>query len=1079
MKTKFSTIVMMTFMMIFQWSFAQQNISGNVSDSDGVPIPGATVLVVGTNNGVSTDFDGNYSIMASEGDVLSFSYVGYTVQEVSVDSASTINVQLVSNNELDEVVVTALGIKTAKAKISYASQEISDDEINVSQTTNIRDAIAGKVAGVTGLFQAGSKLGQQGSLYLRGAISLKGRTGALYIIDGVAGNPDNVDVDNIESINVLKGPNAAAIYGLRAADGVVVITTKKGEKNDFKVEVTSSVTFDEVSNLPTYQNEYGQGYNGESEWTTFNKDGYGGALPAFFAPLDGQRYIFRSYADESWGPKFDDQPYVAWYNWWPDSPYYGQTSAYSAKPNNIKNFYDDASTMKTGVTVSGGNDKSTALLSFVRTDQAGLLPYSDLNRDVLKLSFDTELSDKLKVGANVNYSTTAITGDFDDGYGNQTSGMFNSWFDRGTDMVKVRELKDLKTPNGYNTSWNWWNPAYYGVLGREKPTFWFNPYTWLENYESYNEYNTLLADIHATYKINSKINYNLVASVNSYSQNSGFKIPYFLEYSSAPNLYTDWVNSFGERKANQSEFDIRNTLDYFDTFGDFDVDVLVGHSHRDYDFRSMSSNMSQAGNPAGGDLVGLNIADLYTFSNSRQRVNPSISDARFKSNSLFGRFAFTYNDYVTLTADVNSTWDSRLDQAGKENSNRNIFGSAGISLIASNLIDMPDAIDFLKFSGNFAQVGTEVGTYSLNPSYGISSRTYSSKPLQFVPSNPISQGISVAKSNSLELGMNISLFDSKVTLDATYYDEDRKDEIIGADLPSSTGASSLVTNSGLVNRKGIELVLGLKPVVTEDFQWNLNVNFADNTTKVLRIAEGLDSYALATSSFSFVTLTNRVGEEWGQLVGAKRNVDGQGRYILNSSGTYTSTPGTSLGSVLPEFTGGVFNSLTYKDLTLNATFTFQSGGKFFSLTENWGTYSGLTINTVGNNDKGNPLRDAPADGGGVHVTGVTTGGTAVDTYLAAVTYFNQQYSNRLADPFVHDASYFKLSEVSLSYNIPIKTNKYLKGARVGVIAKNIWLIATSSENYHNWDPSQFANSYGENGQLPGTRSIGANIKLTF
>ena len=158
---------MMTFMMIFQWSFAQQNISGNVSDSDGVPIPGATVLVVGTNNGVSTDFDGNYSIMASEGDVLSFSYVGYTVQEVSVDSASTINVQLVSNNELDEVVVTALGIKTAKAKISYASQEISDDEINVSQTTNIRDAIAGKVAGVTGLFQAGSKLGQQGSLYLR------------------------------------------------------------------------------------------------------------------------------------------------------------------------------------------------------------------------------------------------------------------------------------------------------------------------------------------------------------------------------------------------------------------------------------------------------------------------------------------------------------------------------------------------------------------------------------------------------------------------------------------------------------------------------------------------------------------------------------------------------------------------------------------------------------------------------------------------------------------------------------------------------------------------------------------------
>ena len=283
---------MMFIMMISQWSFAQQNITGTVSDDAGVPIPGATVLVTGTNNGVSTDFDGNYSIIASEGDILSFSYVGYLAQEISVDSASTINVQLASENELDEVVVTALGIKTAKAKITYASQQISDGEINVSQTTNIRDAIAGKVAGVTGLFQAGSKLGQQGRLYLRGAISLKGRTGALYIIDGVAGNPDNVDVDNIETINVLKGPNAAAIYGLRAADGVIVITTKKGKKNDFRVEITSSVTFDEVSNLPTYQNEYGQGYNGEAEWTTFDKDGYGGAIPSFFCTIRRSKIYF-------------------------------------------------------------------------------------------------------------------------------------------------------------------------------------------------------------------------------------------------------------------------------------------------------------------------------------------------------------------------------------------------------------------------------------------------------------------------------------------------------------------------------------------------------------------------------------------------------------------------------------------------------------------------------------------------------------------------------------------------------------------------------------------------------------------
>jgi TonB-dependent SusC/RagA subfamily outer membrane receptor len=322
---------------MFQWSFAQQSVSGTVTDSDGMPLPGATVIVEGTSNGVSTDFDGVYSIAANEGDILSFSYVGFETQKIAVGSSATINVSLSSDANLDEVVVTALGIEENKLKLSYSTQQLSESEINISQTTNIRDAIAGKVAGVQGAFQAGSKLGSQGTLYLRGAISLKGRSGVTYVIDGVPSNPDNVDIDNIASINVLKGPNGAALYGLDAADGVIVITTKKGSKNNFKVEFSQSITMDEVSNLPTYQNEYGQGYNGEAEWRTFNKDQYSWMDPIFF-PLDGQRYIFRSYADESWGPKFDDQPYVAWYNWFPDSPYYGQTSSYSAQPHNVKDF---------------------------------------------------------------------------------------------------------------------------------------------------------------------------------------------------------------------------------------------------------------------------------------------------------------------------------------------------------------------------------------------------------------------------------------------------------------------------------------------------------------------------------------------------------------------------------------------------------------------------------------------------------------------------------------------------------------------------------------------------------------------
>jgi TonB-linked SusC/RagA family outer membrane protein len=1077
MKTNLFKFLTLSLMIMFQWSFAQQSVSGTVTDSDGMPLPGATVIVEGTSNGVSTDFDGVYSITANEGDILSFSYVGFETQKIAVGSSATINVSLSSDANLDEVVVTALGIEENKLKLSYSTQQLSESEINISQTTNIRDAIAGKVAGVQGAFQAGSKLGSQGTLYLRGAISLKGRSGVVYVIDGVPSNPDNVDIDNIASINVLKGPNGAALYGLDAADGVVVITTKKGSKNTFKVELSQSITMDEVSNLPTYQNEYGQGYNGEAEWRTFDKDQYPWMDPIFF-PLDGQRYIFRSYADESWGPKFDDQPYVAWYNWFPDSPYYGQTSSYSAQPNNVKDFYDDAVTSKTSVTVSGGGEKNTALLSFTRTDQSGLLPYSNLKRDVLKISYDSDLTSKFSFGANVNFTSTEIQGDFDDGYGNQTSGMFNSWFDRGTDMKKVRELKDLTTPDGYNTSWNWWNPLYYSLYDYKKPTFWLNPYTWLENYEQNNEYNTLVGDIHASYDISENLQYNFITSINSYSQNSGYRVPYFLEYSSDPDLYTDWVNSFGETKSNLINTIVRQTLSFNDSYADFDVNALLGFQHKNYDFRRTSANMSLGGNPGGGDQVGLVIPDLYTFANSRQRVNPGLSETRYRTNELFARVSTTYNRFLTLTGDINSTWDSRFDRIGTDASNRNIFGSVGLSFIASEIIDFGDDVDLVKLSSNYAMVGTNVAAYSLNPSYFISGRTYGSKPLQFVASNPVSNDISVAKSNSLEISLNTSFFNNRVSFDATFYDEDRKDEIINADLPSSTGASSLVTNSGLVNRKGIELVLGLNPIKTDDWNWNLNVNFADNTTKVLKIAEGLDSYALATSSFSFVTLTNRVGEEWGQLVGAERNRDANGNLILTDDGLWTVTKGKSLGSVLPDFTGGIFSSLRWKDLTLNTTFTYQKGGKFFSLTENWGTYSGLTINTVGNNDKGNPIRDAVEDGGGVHVTGVTANGTAIDIYQDAVTHFNQQYSNRIADPFIHDASYFKLSELSLNYNVPLN-NDVIKGLQLGLIAKNVWLISTSDDNYHNWDPSQFSTQYGENGQLPGTSSIGLNMKLTF
>ena len=1092
MKTKFNGILTLLLALVVQISFAQDKaISGTVSDESG-PLPGVTILKKGTTQGTETDFDGKFAITSKAGDVLVFSFIGMETVEKTVGASNTINVTMKGGNVLDEVVVTALGLKQNTKKLAYAAQSVVQDDLNTGQESNIKSAIAGKIAGAQVASQAGSKLGSSGAVYLRGAISAKGREEALYVVDGVVTSSSNVDLDNVQNITVLKGPNANALYGLRAAGGVIVITTKSGKRGKVNVTINSSITFDEAAYVPDYQNEYGQGYSGASEWDTYTP--VAGA-PTYFDPLIGEEYIHSAWADESWGPKFDGRDYAPWYSWFPGeadnpNPYYGKTAKWEAQPNNIKNYFETATTLKNSFEISGGTESFRARLGYVNLNQSGLLPNSGLKKNTISAKFDVDLSDKFNIGTNIIYTSQYVNGDFNDGYSNATTGSFNAWFARDLDMGIMKELKNLKTPEGHTASWNWWGPFRYSLAtrgshnyGYAKPTFWFNPY-WHTDQENYNrKTDRIVASVNAAYKIADNLTLKLNASRNGFTYNYERYTPYSLEHSSNAFEfgYTDYVNSFSLNKQIFEETTISPSIDFNTTFNEnLKLDVTAGYIDRTSSNKSTSTGMTSTGSPRDGEAVGLVIPDLYTFSNSRENIIPTLTNSRFRVKSLFSRIGLSYKEFLNFNFDVRNDWDSRYDIDGTENTNSFLFGSAGVNLIFSELIGESETLNFGKVWVNYARVGTEAGTYQLNPTYALGPK-YNGIPTQYTSASTIAPGVSPATSGSIEIGTDLRMLNNKLTLNLTYYNEDREDEILNSAVPSASGNTGLVANAGLINRSGIEAVIGYTPISNDNFKWDVTLNVAKNKTTVERLAAGTESYNLGGSSFNHIALLNRVGKEWGQLEGSKILRDASGNKVINASGLYVADAGASYGSVLPEFNGGLFNRLTYKGFTFAATISFQKGGKFYSLTENWMASSGLADETAGLNDKGNPIRDEVANGGGVHVQGVDeTTGAAVDMYVDAHDYFPQFQNNSIAEPFVHDASYIKLSDLSLTYKFPKKwLGKTISNASVGMVARNLGLLAVSSDNKNSWDPSEMSFAWGENGQLPGTSSFGVNVKIGF
>lgn len=1062
-------------------------ISGKItSTEDGSPLPGVNVSIKGTTRGTSSNASGNYEVNAPAGSTLVFSFIGFITQEVKVGNQTTINVSLVSDAaQLQEVVVTALGIKRDAKSISFAAQQVSAENLTVTRQPDAGNALAGKVAGLQVLSQAGSKLGSGAVVRIRGAASLVDKN-PLYVIDGTpltsdSDTPGSLDInsDDIENISVLKGPNATALYGQRGDAGVIVITTKKGlNRKGIGVDINSTTTFEQVNIIPKYQNIYGGG--GESTWRTFT---WASGNPQEWKALDGKRY--HDYSDDaSWGPKIDGGEYIPWYAWYPNNPYSFKTANYVAQPNNVRDFYNTGRAFNNSISLRGGGEGYNIRLSYTNLDQTGVLPNTSLKRNYVTAAASYDLGKHLTAGINFNFTTERLFGNFGDGYGNYSgSGSFNQWFHRDLDMGILRELRDFRTPIGALASWNHTNPTSttnFNSTTFNKGNYWYNFYSYLDKINNTSNRDRLFGDVNLAYKIDDHFKVQGWLRRNQRNTNYENKQPTIIELSGAQ---TGQKASYSTGQITEREDNYEFLGTYDNHFGNFDLNANIGGNIRDNVYTRVDLNTSG----------GLFVPDLFTIGNSLQAFTQTNNRFRKTVRSIYGRASLGWKSLVYLELTGRNDWSSALPA----NNNSYFYPSVGGSFVFSELTR--ESLPFLSFGklrASWAQVGSDLNPYQLSLTYAVDQAKYNGvNSLMTTPNLLPNAGIIPSLSSAYEAGIDLSFLRNRVGLAFTYYHENKINEILNVDVTAASGFTQKVINAGRIERDGIELQLNGKPVVGKNFNWDMILNFAVNTSRIIELAPGVNSIQ-ATSAVPFgqtaqsystndafllayvihsTGVDNGGNNRWGQLRG-NGIIYKDGQPVLNTDGTYQFAPNQYFGSVLPSFTGGFVNTLRYKSLSLAFSIDFQKGGKYFSLSNFWGSYSGLYAETAATNDKGKNVRDDVADGGGVHVKGVSETGETIDTYVNAYDYYHQFGNNNIIDKSVFDASYVKLREVSLGYTLPIKPNKFVQTINLSVVARNPWLIYATNRNI---DPSELSQRFGENGQQPGTRSLGFNIRLGF
>jgi len=1037
-------------------------ISGKVVDENEVSIPGASILVKGTTKGAATDINGEFTLNLSESEkYLEISFIGYNRKEVKIENQNNITVSLSpEQTALSEVVVTALGVKRDERALGYTVQQVDTRGLDEAKETNIVNGLTGKIAGVQ-ISNSSGNIGGSSRITIRGINSISGNNQPLFVVDGtpidnsnynssdqVSGNggrdygnaAQDINPDDVESISVLKGPSASALYGSRASNGVILITTKSGAKSKgLGVSINSSTMFSDVFLLPDMQNEYGGGFA-----LTFDEA---------VDPLDGMTYkVVNTNANNSWGPRFDGTPVRHWDSMYPGEPNYGEVRPWQATPNNIKDFFQTGITLSNNVSISGGDDKSSFRLSYTNLDQTGTMPNSSINRNTVAVSANTKLSDKFSAGAKFNYIRTEAlgrpaTGDWSPERPVNVLTYWYAWTQRQIDPARMR---NYNSDRYYHMTWNTQG------LGRHlDQSYNNNPYFTL--YESYNNdtKDRVFGNINISYQILPELSLTLFARTDFYTdvREDRASIGGYLQNAYEKDLYNfreDNLELLGQYNSDLGE--------------NFSLGVTFGGNIRKNTFKNNYTRTQG----------GLSVPNFYNLVASLQR--PMVRDftSEREVHSVYASGNVGYKDFLFFEASLRNDWSSTLPV----NNNSYLYPAVSSSFVFSNLMTGADFFSFGKMRLGWAQVGNDTDPYRLINTYA-NGDPYGNTSVFTVDDVLKNSDLKPETVSNLEAGLDLRFFENKIGLDFTVYKVNTFNQILALPVSSTTGFKSLIVNAGEMENKGIEIMLRGTPIERNNFSWDLNLNLARNRNMVLELAEGQDNFELGGRDGTN-SINATVGEPYGTII--TPNViyhEETGKPIVGSNGFYLRNPGEVVGNIMPDLTGGFSNTFTYKGISLSALIDFQSGGSFWSETAQNGIANGQFIESVGDNDRGVPMRNPVSEGGGIKADAVLENGEPNTVYLEAQNYLKQQYS--LDGLNVYDASYIKLREVRLGYSFPTRMlkNLFVKGVRLSVFSRNVALLY---RNVPHIDPSEIA--YGssnvqglEGASLPAPRVIGFNINI--
>ncbi|NNL09940.1 MAG: SusC/RagA family TonB-linked outer membrane protein [Croceitalea sp.] len=1050
---------------------AQKTISGTITDTKGVPLPFVNIIFVGTTTGTTTDTNGKYQIKVPRNDgILEFSVLGFETKAISIQNKDIIDVQLAeSSKQLDEVVLTALGLKRETKELGYVIQSLDAQGVTEVKSVNFLDNLTGKLAGVT-INQGATGVGSSSKITIRGEASFSNNN-PLFVVDGVPINNNSifnftneaaagfqeidfgngameVNPDDIAEVSVLKGPSAAALYGTRASNGVIVVETKSGSKSKgLGIDYNTSFFVDTEFQLPDFQNEYGQGNSGQFEYV----DGLGGGIN------DNITY--------SWGPRLDAGNLIAQF----DSPVTlpdgsvvrgGDTSVYTglpitptpfvSNPNNLKDFYKTGTTFINNLAISSGFDKGNFRLSFTDLRSESIIPGVNLDRQTVATRLRFEPNKRLGVNTTINYVNSQSDNRPSNGYGSENVNYsLVAW---GPRSLNINSLRD------------YWQPGLDGVQQYSfNYTFFDNPFFILnENRNSFNR-DRIFGNISATYNI---------ADGFTATLRSG------MDYSSEVRQLRRAFSSNRFRNGGYAEHDVRfreiNTdflLNYSKTIGEFEMDISAGGNRLDqfaFTGQAQTTSLAQPG--------------IFRLSNAASPIEVFEFESNKRINSLYGFAKLGYKDFLFLDITGRNDWSSALATPFSVDNVSFFYPSISTSFVLSEVAELPSLFSFFKLRASYAQVGNDTNPYQTTGAF-VAQTPFNGQPTfseQNVIANP---NLKPEITSAVEFGADVRLFADRLNFDFSYYDAITKDQIISLPIGISSGFTQQVVNGGKVRSKGVEIIVGATPFNNADFQWSSTLNFSANRTTVEDLPQDDGRLTLAFSRIydsqnQTVFLQVEEGGRVGDLYGTGYLKNESGQFILTDEGRYIPDNRLQkLGNYNPDFMLGFNNQLTYKKWDLGFLLDWRQGGIVVSRTRALGNVGGQLAETSFRPESGIVPQGV-----------VNTGTEANPIYVANTTtvspesYYRQFYDRNHEENNVYDASFLKLRQFSVGYTFDNLTLLQQEAhLRLSIIGRNLFAI---TENPH-FDPEQLAVqgqgfvSGVEDMSYATTRSLGFKASFNF